>query len=187
MPDEVIYCEMCGQAIPVKEAKTVFVEGALLRVCSECYSRIMKRGAKTEFKQMLSSVAMYNRYNRAVGTSRLSKHHAGMAPRTSPSRRKRMSLEKYELVEDFAERIRKARERLGWSTKMLAMKVKESETTIRRIESGKLRPTLDLAKRLEEVLGVKLLVPAVEEEISSATSGHREYVTLGEVVNLREE
>ena len=101
---------------------------------------------------------------------------------------RRQSLEKYELVEDFAERIRKARERLGWSTKMLAMKVKESETTIRRIESGKLRPTLELAKRLEEVLGIKLLVPAVEEELGLFSSERRgEYVTLGEIVSIREE
>ncbi len=96
-----------------------------------------------------------------------------------------MQLERYELVEDFAQRIRSARERLGWSISTLAEKVKESTSTIRRIESGKLRPTIDLARRLEEILGIKLLVPVVEEEASAEAMRTSKYVTLGEIVAIK--
>jgi len=68
---------------------------------------------------------------------------------------------------------------------MLAEKVKESVTTIKRIESGKLRPTIDLAKRLEEVLRIKLLVPSVEEELGPREAHTKKYVTLGEIVAIR--
>ncbi len=182
MPEEVIYCEMCGKAMSPRDAKSVFVEGALLRVCSDCYSRLMRSGARLPSKPPSSlSRPTTARTSRSVKAPRVERRLS------TPRPTRRQSLEKYELVEDFAERIRKARERLGWSTRMLAMKVKESETTIRRIESGKLRPTLELAKRLEEVLGIKLLVPAVEEELGLSSSERREYVTLGEIVSVREE
>lgn len=99
------------------------------------------------------------------------------------SRDKRSVNEKLELVEDYAERIKRARESLGWDQRTLAMRLKVSENIIKRIESGKLRPTIDLAKKLEEVLNIKLLFPAVEDELEGGKI--QKYVTLGEVVTIR--
>ena len=187
MPEDVVYCEMCGKAVDKRKAKTVFVEGALLRVCDECYSKVMlRRGAvkaPSERQTLLGKPSDVVRPT--LRTRRASSVRTTAASRKPSAVR---SYDRYELVEDFAERIRRAREKLGWSTRVLAMKVKESETTIKRIESGKLRPTIDLARRLEEVLGIKLLVPAVDEEIFSDVRGKREHeVTLGEIVSIREE
>lgn len=91
--------------------------------------------------------------------------------------------DKLELVEDFAERIKRARETLGWDQRTLALKLKVSENVIKRIESGKLRPTIELARKIEEILKVKLLVPAVEDLAGGGKI--QKYVTLGEVVNIR--
>jgi putative transcription factor len=97
--------------------------------------------------------------------------------------------ERYEVVPDYAEIIRRARERLGWSHKVLAEKVRESERTIKRIEAGELVPTIDLARRLEKVLGVKLLEPVVEEDYAEAGSRSRRrfYLTLGDIAEIRED
>jgi len=176
----IVYCEMCGAPVDRSRIHIVSVEGSTLRVCDKCYSKIMFRGA--------SSITLTRRPpQQTMSTrSRLTVRQPPQPSITSSSTvRRRVQYEKYELVEDYAQRIREARERLGWSHKVLAMKVKESETTIKRIESGKLRPTIELARRLEEVLGIKLLVPAVDEEISSGSRSASSYVTLGEIVNIR--
>ena len=189
MEGDVIYCEMCGAPVDKRRVKTVYVEGALLRVCESCYSKIMTRRAQPpQPGQQLARLETLRTKDivRPRSLSRPSTAPTTIA-RQGPRRSRSRSLERYELVEDYARRIREARERLGWSTRVLAMKVKESETTIKRIESGRLRPTLDLARRLEEVLGIRLLVPAVDEEIRVSSRETEGFTTLGEVVNVRGE
>ncbi len=98
--------------------------------------------------------------------------------------------ERYEVVPDYAERVRRARERLGMSQEELAIRVKERVNVIKRIEAGTLTPTVDLAKRLEKVLGIKLLEPVVEEELGAQATRRRRgefELTLGDIVEIREE
>jgi putative transcription factor len=100
------------------------------------------------------------------------------------------AVERYEVVDDYAERVRRARQRLGLTQKELAQRVKVSENVIKRIEAGTLVPTIDLARRLERVLGVKLLEPVVEEEteVGSTKRGREEfYLTLGDIAEIRED
>ena len=88
-------------------------------------------------------------------------------------------------MEDYADRVRRARQQLGWSQAVLARKIGEKENTVKRIESGRLMPTIDLARRLEKVLKIKLLEPVVEEEFSSERANT--YLTLGDIVRIRGE
>lgn len=89
-----------------------------------------------------------------------------------------------EVTEDYDRIIRESRERLRMDTTELAKRLKVSENVVKRFEAGRLKPTIDQARQLEKVLGVKLLVPTevgegVEEEIDTD-------VTLGDVANIRE-
>lgn len=72
---------------------------------------------------------------------------------------------------------------------MLAEAVKEGENVIKRIEAGRLVPSIDLARRLEQVLGIKLLEPVVESTFESYQSFSRSRVskelTLGDIVAIR--
>jgi putative transcription factor len=61
------------------------------------------------------------------------------------------------LVEDFGPRIHKAREQKGLSHEQLGNKVSARVPELKHIESGKLRPGDDLARRLEKELGIQLL------------------------------
>lgn len=64
-----------------------------------------------------------------------------------------------ELVEDYAERIRTAREKHGWTRQDLGGRVGEREVSLGHIESGALRPVDDVARKLERELGIILFEP----------------------------
>jgi len=162
------YCEMCGRPAPKREMKVVYVESVRLTVCQSCYSRLVRGDIAKEIKEETSRVS-----------TRVEK------PRTERKPGDRV-LEEYEVVPDFAERVRQAREKLGLTQKALADLVKESENTIKRIEAGRLVPTIELARRLENVLMVKLLEPVVDKAEAYIPSPSKvRDVTLGDVVVLK--
>jgi len=69
-----------------------------------------------------------------------------------------------EIVEDFSLRIKKAREELNLKQEELALKINEKESIIHHLETGKLRPSLELAKKLERFLKIKLVEIREEEK-----------------------
>lgn len=158
------YCEMCGRELDAREAKKAIVEGSLLILCQSCYQRLSKQ-----------SIVKEPQPRRELKTTQ----------RTQLEKPPRTRIEEYEVVEDYAARVRTARERLGWSQEVLAMKIGESVNIIKRIESGKLRPSIPLARKLEKTLGVKLLEPVVDEtEKTSITPGKLDYATLGDFIKI---
>jgi len=175
---DIIHCEMCGRPMRKRDSKVVYIEGARLVLCPQCYSRVAKRAVKEEVKNTST----------AKGTSKRANITKPHTPTRRPARRK-PKLENYEVVEDYAKRVREARERLGWTQRTLAEAVKESENVIKRIESGRLTPTIELAMRLEKVLGIKLLEPIVDSDFAGALSGGignpSKELTLGDIVSIR--
>ncbi len=164
-----VHCEMCGATVEKRVSKIVFVEGAKLVLCPSCYSRINKK---------LTSEPLKTKQN--VRRSTPPDVQKGVGSRGGVK-------DDYEVVNDFAVRIRNARETLGWSQKVLAEAVRESENVIKRIESGRLVPTVELAKRLEKVLNVKLLEPVVESGGYLITNKKLpDELTLGDIVNIKE-
>ena len=162
----IYYCEMCGSPITGKAYKVV-LEGSELTVCHRCYTKLQTRpGAVTP---IVASKKVERRPRKsATGT---------------PRRRPRMV--DYEVVEDYAKRVKEAREKLGWTTKALAQRVMEKETVIKRIESGRLRPSIQLAQRLEKALGIKLLEPVGDDEAEPLGSLDDFSMTLGDAANIR--
>ncbi len=176
---DIIYCELCGTPIRRRDAVRIVLEGATLLVCPRCASRIRSKNTRPQPNPKM--IYTKQKTLQANRTNRMSR---------SPSRRRGISrrmLESLEVVPDYATRIRNARQRLGWSTRILAEKVGEPESVIKRIEDGRLMPTIDMAMRLEKVLKIKLLQPIVEdsEEISKYTSHINTELTLGDIANIR--
>jgi putative transcription factor len=85
-----------------------------------------------------------------------------------------------ELVADFGPRILSAREKKGWTRQDLGGRVGERESAIHRMETGSLRPTDEVAKKMERELGIKLYekVDAVTQKKSTAAGGF----TLGDIL-----
>jgi putative transcription factor len=143
-------CEMCGETIR-GTPKLVRVEGAELQVCSKCE----KFG--TEVQQVRRT------------DIRVPPKGAGARPApvpaggAAPVRHKRDMFDFIEgdIVDDYAARIRRAREEKGLSQKDLAMQMMEKEHLIRKIENSELIPEEGVRRKLEKALGIRLIdVPA---------------------------
>ncbi|OYT56750.1 MAG: TIGR00270 family protein [Desulfurococcales archaeon ex4484_217_2] len=168
-----VECEFCGQQIAGKTYR-VTIEGVTLVVCHRCFLRLISR---SRVKQQPSYIMQRARSSiqPSLGVRQKRVKASGVVRRTIEF--------DYEIVEDYAERIRRAREALGWSTSILAQKIKEKESVVRRIEAGKLKPTIELAKKLEKILKITLLEPIVPEYTTKL--GPKESLTLGDIVVLR--
>jgi putative transcription factor len=160
-------CELCGTKAKWP-LKTVRIEGAELEVCGEC----AKFG--TEVQQPRKSAV--KAAPRRTGPS---------APSGVPAKHKRDVFDFMvgEIVDDYGERIRKARNEKGWSQKDLAMEIKERELLIKKVEKGDLIPEDELRIKLERVLGIRLI--DVSEEDEAKRSSDKLVPTLGDVISIK--
>ncbi|MEM4311276.1 MAG: multiprotein bridging factor aMBF1 [Nitrososphaerales archaeon] len=128
MPD---VCEVCGNVIYGKKFQ-VNIDGALMNVCSSC-SKLGKPvtvTTKLPFKaQKIPLVKMDDSFS---------------------------DLGSLVLRKEYPVIIKRARERLGISQEDLGLKIKEKSSVIKLLETGKLEPDYNLAKKLERFLKVQL-------------------------------
>jgi putative transcription factor len=86
-------------------------------------------------------------------------------------------------VENFRTLIRKAREERGMSQKDVARQLNERSSVIAKLESGKMSPTIGLARKLEHLFKITLLEEA--ESIDLSTGSSYSSTTLGDVVEIK--
>ena len=91
-----------------------------------------------------------------------------------------------EIVEDYADKIRQAREKHGWSHEDLGKKISEKESVLKKIETGKITPNDHLISKLEHTLQITLLVPVPEEKtaVPAPKAANRE-LTLGDLIQVK--
>ena len=94
--------------------------------------------------------------------------------------------EELEIVTDAGQQIRHAREQLNLSHEDLGRHIREKVSVLRKIENGKMLPTLALAERLEHALKITLRVPASEPQVQSVSSSKPRGTTLGDLIQLKE-
>ncbi len=131
-------CELCGKDVP--RLHRVVIEGVIMNVCSDCakFGKEIKSGEVPKEVKYVPPEVVQERIERK-------------------RRRYARELEEEEvLVEDYPERIRNARQRLGLTQDELAKRILEKKTVISKIERGEMRPDDKLIKKLEKELGVKL-------------------------------
>ena len=152
-------CEICGK----RPAKFIVeIEGATLNVCSSCArgSKIIGRvGQKMKARDIAPGV-----------------HVDSAVPRKI--RREQ------DIVENYAEVIRKAREALGLSIEELAKKIGEKASYIEHIEYGKMLPTIKVAKKLEKALNVKLIEIVDIYEGASETKDSAQEFTMADIAEI---
>jgi len=88
------------------------------------------------------------------------------------------------LVEDFGRRVREARERKGWSHPQLGDKVSARVPQLHKIEANQLRPSDDLARRIEKELGITLFEKVERPAAVSGATGKQpaQGLTLGDLI-----
>lgn len=156
------YCDICGAPIEGRPY-VIKLDNAVLHVCKRC-------------------AALYGA--NVVEERQEQPRRISPQPKRPPPPRQES---RYEIIEEYAEVIKSARESMGLTREALASYLGVKESVLRRIESGQLMPDIQLAKKLEKALGVKLLVPARQAEEPSSSGGPRRGLTLGDVAELRDE
>lgn len=90
----------------------------------------------------------------------------------------------FEIREDYFKVVKKAREKQNLTQKQLASQINEKESVIHRIETGHMRPSRKLARKLENALDVKLL-EKVEEPKIVHRRGHFDELTIGDIIKIK--
>jgi len=159
-------CEVCGRKIHTEPVRAI-IEGARLTVCVEC----SKHG-----KVILHEEAD------------LPKKSATKPQAPISMVQKRPIVAKVEitqeLTEDYANKIRAAREKLALSHEELGKKINEKASVLRNLETGKMAPNNQLASKLEHMLKIKLLVPVSEEKVTTLPTAANQELTLGDLIEM---
>ncbi|MDA4112077.1 MAG: multiprotein bridging factor aMBF1 [Thaumarchaeota archaeon] len=159
-------CELCGSNIR-GEVQVVNIDGGMFRVCNSCSklgtaARVPKpatRPARVMNGPGFSSAQTFSRNYQKTRTS---------TPPPSPSSPFYQEDEMI-LRDDYSKVIKSAREVLGITQDELGMKINEKPSVISHLETGSMKPSDALARKLEHFLKVQLFVP-VEDEISTDSS-----------------
>lgn len=90
-----------------------------------------------------------------------------------------------QLVDDLSSKVREARMKMNMSQEKLAVLAKEKLSIIQKIEAGRFLPTDFLAKGLEHILRVKLLVENEKVELPAVRQQGSVDLKLGDVAKFR--
>lgn len=87
-----------------------------------------------------------------------------------------------EVVDNYSMIVKEAREKLGLKQEEVAFKIAEKESIIHAIESGKLRPSLDVARKLEKFFHINLVEIYKEEKKTKKINFKDTDVTIGDLI-----
>jgi putative transcription factor len=97
---------------------------------------------------------------------------------------KKVEVEDKRRVKDgIGEMIKSKRESLGLKQMELAKMLAEKESIIHKIESGTYRPSIDLARKMEKQLGLKLIEEVVEGDVEIKTE--KGVLTIGDMLKVK--
>lgn len=154
-------CEICGKKVVGKPVRTK-IENSIMLTCNECskFGKIQREPPRPK---------------------------GGRTSSTSAGRRRSFRSQEptHEVIEDYQNVIREAREKKGWSREDLGEKIYEKVSVISRLESGKMVPDLKLARKLEKTLKVTLLEKTEEAQIDELNSLNRRKATIGDIVKIK--
>jgi len=124
-------CDMCGKKAELYKAE---IEGTEMNVCSECgkFGKIIKKLQE---------------------------------PKPEPKKKKESFIIKHTsdkeiiqvIVPNYSKKIKQRREELGLKQEELAKKISEKLSLVHHIESGEFEPNINLARKLEKFLKIKLV------------------------------
>jgi putative transcription factor len=137
------------------ELFTAMVEGAQMKVCANC----------GKFGKVL---------RREIAPARA---------KQAPALREPEIIER--LVSDYGQRIRAAREKQGLTQEEFARKIMQKESLLHKMETGTFEPQIELARKLERVLGITLVEVRQDMPIAVAKTGHAEGMTIGDILKAK--
>ncbi len=147
-------CDMCGSEGKLYRA---IIEDAQLNVCHEC----SKFGKVTGVIQQIPDKTIQKDAKREPEAELMEI-----------------------IVDDYTEKIRKKRESLGLKQKEFAKKLNEKESLVQKIESGHFEPSINLAKKIQKFLRIKL-IEGHEEIYEKQKSVKTDSFTIGDLIKIK--
>lgn len=156
-------CETCGRYI--EHGKKIKLEGSIVITCDECaiYGEVIEDVAIQREEKL-------QRNEREIDETFDIESHSE------------------EIIENFGNVIKNAREKVNMKQEDLAKRINQQKSLIQRIEIGKFKPSIELAKKLEKILNVQLLKSYEEEKESKTVKTTEEKdreITLGDLVIIK--
>ena len=163
-------CEVCGREIYGRANRAV-IDGARLFVCASC----VQHSTSSWRDESKATASMVKRPRGARG---------GIGKRKPPS----ILYENLELADDYGIRIRKGRQSLKLNHEEMSRKTGVKISVLQKLEMQKIVPDLDLTRRLERFLKVKLfkLPPETSEPVVKVVT-EESALTLGDIVAMRQQ
>jgi putative transcription factor len=157
-------CNMCGKDT---ELFIATIEGTELEVCKDC-AKFGKNVKKIKKKE-------HSNYNQEP---------------ISFKKKRTIEEEVMPLIlSNYSQLIKNAREKKGLKQEEFAKMVNEKASLIHSFESGKLRPSINVAKKLERFLKIKLIEeikkdesPSFLNEKDEKTNGN---LTIGDLIKIK--
>jgi putative transcription factor len=154
-------CEICGKKLVEEPLKTK-VDGSIMLTCKECskFGKVQREPPKPK----------------RPGAPRGGKATKRIQRPIEPVE---------EVIENYNEIVRQAREKKGWSREELGEKIYEKASVVNRIESGKMVPDLKLARKIEKIMHVVLIEKS--DDISADETGHSKVrgTTIGDIDRIK--
>ena len=88
------------------------------------------------------------------------------------------------IVDNYASIVKKEREKSGLKQEEVAKQIAEKESVIHKIETGNLKPSLKLAKKLEQFFKIKL-IEEYKEEKSKVLDLKDSDLTIGDLLRIK--
>lgn len=166
-------CEMCGYN---GELKRAVVEGSLLMLCDKC----VKFGEVIELKSPPSEDIVSSRMKKLNTSRYASMRSAGVYVHES---------EEELVVKDYFELVKRAREKMAKTQEEVAKEIAEKVSIVQGIESGRLEPSLKLAKKLEQYFKIDLMkkvsISKENEELEQDLGLKHGSMTIGDVIKIK--
>jgi putative transcription factor len=154
-------CELCGRTCDCKAAT---VDGVLMMLCPDCVIH----------GEIVQAPKAPSNYQKPI-LERIKK---------PPVKDIYKDMNK-ELVSNWNNLIKKAREKKGLTREELGFKIGERTVTIQKIENGDLRPSDKMIEKLEKELRIKLVETVSETSASPSGSHQGNRLTLGDFIKSK--
>jgi putative transcription factor len=162
-------CEMCGK--DYKGCRLGVIDGVKMMLCSDCIRYATEVVEQSKPSQLTIKTIQQKKKD------------------LQPVKAEKDVFTKMEkeLVPDWPERIKKAREKKGLTREELGFRIGERTVTISKIEKGDLRPSDKTIEKLEKELGITLLEDVVKPASYQSARSYTQGLTLGDFIKKEEE
>ncbi len=158
-----VNCDLCGRE--VMDYYEAIIEGSLLNVCVYC-----------------------SKFGKIVNVKKLGEGEKKEKFRLSEQLKKNLR-ERFidNIVSDYNLRVKGAREGMGLKQEELAKSISVKESVIHNIESKRLEPSDDIAKKLENFLNIVLIEKIENKEPEKNIDLKFDGLTIGDLLKLKKE